>query len=162
MNTVKLWVLFVSLFLIMCPHVHAFEVNGFVTGMSQEEVRKLLAESKFEWLGEKDNFIRAWDIPDSPTSRWLVFTFCNKKLMRVQEDIYPSMKNFILKFGALSTAHGKPTESHTDKKIDQMGETNTISFIWRAGTDVITLRYNVGPNNDQLSLIYENTSKCSK
>lgn len=163
MKKMILGVFLFSLLLVLCPRAYSFDVDGYVSGMSQEEIKSKLAEGGFDWIEEKDNFIRAWDNPYRPNSRWLVFTFCNKKLASVQKDLRPSMKNFILMFGTLSSAYGKPTDSHTDKAIDIVGETNTISFAWRTGKDVITLRYNVFPDNEQLSLFYDNTTiKCSK
>lgn len=162
MKKIILSVLFLGLLLMLCPLVYAFEVDGCVTGMSQAEIRNRLAGRNFDRIEEKDNFIRAWDYPDRPTSRWLVFDFCNKKLMKVQKDIYPSMKNFILMFDELSSVYGKPTDSQINKTIDSIGETNTISFSWRTGKDLITLRYKVFPDNEQLSLYYDNTSKCAK
>ncbi len=162
MNKLKYWVLCFILLFIMNSRAYSFEVDGFVTGKSQEEIRNKLTEWNFDRIEEKDNFIRAWDNPDGPTQRLLVFNFCNKKLMSIQKDLNPSMKNFILMFDKLSSKYGKPIDSKVDRTIDHIGETNAILFYWRSGKDLITLRYNVFPSNDQLSVSYDNLSKCSK
>jgi len=162
MYRVNFFLLILIFFGIFYSNVYSFDVDGFKNGMSQKELRENLNDWKFDKIEERDNFIRAWDIPDSGAKRWYVFTFCNTKLNSVQKDIKPSMKNFILLFQKLTSIHGKPIDSHVEMSIDSIGETNSISFHWANGKDLITLSYHVFPNNDQLAVRYENDSKCSK
>lgn len=157
---ISLIVLFVLLF--FCSNGNSFDIDGFRNGMSQETIKNNLSEWKFDKVEEKENFIKAWDIPKRGNERLYVFNFCNKKLRDIQKNFEPSMKNFIFLFNKFSSIHGKPIDSHTDSSLSNIGESWSIAFYWRTGRDLVTLTYYVHPNNDQLTVMYENDSKCSK
>lgn len=146
----------VSLFLIVFTpqQVKSFEVDGFKNGMTKKEVIEILGKSNFDRIEDKEGTITAYDIPTKGTYRYYNFSFGNAKLVFLNKNFPPSMKNFIFLFDNFTTLYGKPVDSYTKISLETYGETRRISFMWKTQSETIDLDYSVFPNNDQLSISY--------
>jgi hypothetical protein len=144
----------IFIILIISSESQSFDLDGFKSGMTKKEVKNQLSEWKFDVIDEKNNVITAYDALKTANPRWYVFNFTNDKLVLIQKDVKPSMKNFMILVEKLTDTYGKSIDTHADTSIDASGETHAISIFWKRGRELITLKYNVFPNNDQLSMIY--------
>jgi len=141
------------------PIALAFEVDGFKSGMTIKEVKELLNGWNFDRIQEEvDKFgshLKAYDIPTKNTYRHYNFQFGNDKLILLQKELFPSMKNFISFFDKLTALYGKPVDSNTRIEVRADGERREIGFIWHAKSETINLSYTVFPNNDYFSITYD-------
>lgn len=135
-----------------------FDVDGFKSGMTKKEVKELLNGYNFDKIQEEDDkfgsHIMAYDIPTKNTFRHYNFQFVNDKLILLQKQLFPSMKNFILLFDRLTSLYGKPIDSKTRIELSTHGESHGISFLWHAKSETIDLSYHVFPNGDDFSITY--------
>jgi hypothetical protein len=141
--------------MVIHPKAHSFEVDGFKSGMSQEKVMDRLNKLNFWKIEREEGFIMAHDDLAKKNMRAYSFNFSKGKLTKIQKEFSPSMKHFIILFDKLSTYYGKPIDSHAGSSDGTHGEQYGIEFLWRKELHLITLKYNVFPMNDQLSVLYE-------
>jgi hypothetical protein len=150
----------VFIILITFSKAQSFDVDGFKSEMTKKEVKEQLKEWKFDVIDEKDNDIKAYDNLRKTDSRLYFFNFCDDKLVLIEKNVQPSMKNFIILVEKLTNTYGKPIDTYADTSIHTFGEQHKISIIWKIGRELITLTYNVYPNNDQLYMTYKVSNNC--
>ena len=142
-------------FIFICPKVSAFEVDGFKSGMTKEEVRRLLKSYHFDKIEDKEGGIYAYDIPIDRTHRSYGLFFYDDKLVLLHKNFPPSIKKFIFLFDRFSALYGKPFDSNSEVRIESHGESRRIIFYWSKMGEIVSLHYIVFPNNDDLHVIYE-------
>lgn len=139
-----------------------FDVSGFKSGMSKQEVKEIIKQMKLDKVREEENSITAYDKPEKESHRFYDLDFCKDKLFAVQEGYKPSMKHFIILFKETSDKCGKPIASNPKTFLITEGEVYSLSFSWLKNKEEIGLDYTVFPNNDSLSVNHWDSSVCDK
>lgn len=130
----------------------SFDCDGFKNGMTKKEVREILDGWKGYSIDEKPEGISVHLI--SQPTKFRNFFFRNDRLCNYCKSVEPSIKNFIILFNQFTGLYGKPIDSHSEIRIDNDGETRTISFFWRIQSETVRLKYYVFPTNDQLDVMH--------
>lgn len=139
----------------------AFQVDEFRNGMSKDKLREVLSGWKFDRIQDfSDSVIIAYDQPEKRTFRQYMFTFCNDKLVALQHEIKPSLRNFIISANNHIAKHGQPTKVDTNSSVISTGEKSSMALFWRTGGEVVGIRYAILPNEEELAVIYEVPNSC--
>ena len=151
-------------FLILCVlawPAAAFEVDSFKSGMTREQVKLSLKSYNFERVQDfSETTLIAYDPPEKGANRQFVFDFCNDRLVGLQQEMGPSIRNLMLMVGNYNAKHGQPSKVTANTNITSIGERNELSFHWRKGLDVIGVRYITTAPVEQLTLLHETPNNC--
>lgn len=154
-----------SVFLTLCtlaalPAV-AFEVDSFKSGMTREQVRGALKTYNFERVQDfSDTTLIAYDTPEKGSNRQFVFDFCNDKLVGLQQEMGPSIRNLMIVVSNYNAKYGQPSKVTANTNVTSIGERNELAFFWRKGLDVLGVRYVTTAPVEQLMLQYETPNNC--
>ena len=139
----------------------AFQVDEFRNGMTKEKLRETLVGWKFDRIQDfSDSVIVAYDQPEKKTFRQYTFTFCNDKLVALQHEVKPSLRNFIISTNNYIASHGQPSKVDTNSSVISTGEKSSMALFWRTGGEVVGVRYAILPNEEELAVIYEVPNSC--
>lgn len=139
----------------------AFEIDTFRSGMSRAEVKRLLADWKFDQIREfSGDTLIAYDYPEKDTSRQFTFSFCNDRLAAFEQEMKPSMKNFIVISGNYNRTYGQPIQVDATSNVTSLGEKNQLALYWRKGAELLGVKYVLLPPHDQLLAVYETPNSC--
>ena len=152
-------------FLICCAALAlpaaAFEVDSFKSGMTREQVKDALKTYNFERVQDfSATTLIAYDTPEKGGNRQFVFDFCSDKLVSLQQEMGPSIRNLMIMVGNYNTKYGQPSKVTANTNVTSIGERNELSFHWRRGSDVIGVRYVTTAPVEQLMLVYETPNNC--
>jgi hypothetical protein len=139
----------------------AFEVDEFKSGMDHEKIKELLKSWNFDKVQEfsKDTLI-AYDLGSKGTNRQIIFNFCNDKLVGIEQEIKPSLKNFITIASNFNAKYGQPSKVEADNNVISTGEKNTLALFWRKGLDTVGIRLLLLSSNDQILLSHQVPNIC--
>lgn len=138
-----------------------FEVDSFKSGMTREQVREALKTYDFERVQDfSASTLIAYDTPEKGSNRQFVFDFCNDKLVSLQQEMGPSIRNLMIVVGNYNAKYGQPSKVTANTNVTSIGERNELSFHWRKGLDVIGVRYVTTAPVEQLMLVYETPNNC--
>jgi len=139
----------------------AFEVDSFKSGMTREQVKEALKSYSFERVQDfSASTLIAYDTPEKGGNRQFVFDFCNDKLVSLQQEMGPSIRNLMIVVGNYNTKYGQPSKVAANTNVTSIGERNELSFHWRKGLDVVGVRYVTTAPVEQLVLMYETPNNC--
>ena len=141
----------------------AFEIDGFKSGMSMQETKKVLENYSYGKVEVQENYIRAWDSPDRGSNRFISLGFCNGQLVQVQKHLNPRFDYFARLVEEKRKELGKPIDvwcRPTD--VTSNVERNSITFLWKDGNSFIEVSYTEFTSNNQLDITYEIYNKCWK
>ena len=139
----------------------AFEVDEFRSGMKKDKIRELLGNWKFDRVQEfSGNTLVAYDFPEKGSFRQFTFIFCNDKLVSLEQEIKPNLKNFILMSSNYNKLYGQPMKVEATNNVISIGEQNQLALYWRKGGDLIGLKIVLLPPNDQIISMYEAPNAC--
>lgn len=152
-------------FLIFCALLAlpaaAFEVDSFKSGMTREQVREALKTYNFERVQDfSASTLIAYDTPEKGGNRQFVFDFCNDKLVSLQQEMGPSIRNLMIVVGNYNAKYGQPSKVTANTNVTSIGERNELTFHWRKGSDVVGVRYVTTAPVEQLMLVYETPNNC--
>ena len=141
--------------------VYAFEVDEFKSGMSREKVKEALKSWNFDKIQDfSQETLIAFDLGSKGTNRQLAFNFCNDKLVLIEQEVKPSLKNFITTVNNFNAQYGQPSKVDADSGVISTGEKNTLALFWRKGIDIIGIRMLLLPSNDQILLSHQTPNNC--
>ncbi len=139
----------------------AFEIDAFRSGMNKAEVKKLLADWKFDQVQEfSGDTMIAYDFPEKTTGRQFTFSFCNDRLVSFEQEMKPSVKNFIVISSNYNRTYGQPLKVEAASNVTSLGEKNQLALYWRKGTELVGLKYVLLPPHEQLLAVYETPNTC--
>lgn len=154
--------IFACLLLLTLPFpAFAFEVDEFKSGMSREKIKEALKSWNFDKIQDfSQETLIAFDLGGKGTNRQLVFNFCNDKLVSFEQEVKPSLKNFINTVNNFNAKYGQPSKVEADTGVISTGEKNTFALFWRKGIDIIGIRMLLLPSNDQILLSHQTPNAC--
>lgn len=152
---------FLILLAMMALPAAGFEVDSFKSGMTRDEVRGALKTYNFERVQDfSDTTLIAYDTPEKGSNRQFVFDFCKDRLVGLQQEMGPSIRNLMVIVSNYNSKYGQPSKVTANTNVTAIGERNELAFFWRKGLDVVGVRYvNTAPV-EQLMLQYETPNNC--
>lgn len=153
--------LLLALALALPPAARAFEVEQFRSGMDRDEVGERLRSWNFDRVvDDGDKVLLAYDLAERNTGRRLVFTFCNGKLVALEQAMQPSWKNFVTIAANYRQKYGPAARTDPDVTVSSAGEKVGMAIWWRDRTEMVGLRYFTLPQDEQLAVIRETPNPC--
>lgn len=153
--------LFLILFALFALPAAAFDLDAFKSGMTRSQVKDALKTYNFERVQDfSDTTLIAYDTPEKASNRQFVFDFCNDRLVGLQQEMSPSIRNLMILVGNYNTKYGQPSKVSANTNVTSIGERNELAFFWRKGSDVVGVRYVTIAPVEQLSLQYETPNNC--
>lgn len=153
-------------FLILCALLHAvpaaaFEIDSFKSGMTREQVKEALKTYNFERVQDfSATTLIAYDPPEKGSNRQFTFDFCNGKLVTLQQEMGPSIRNLMTMVSNYNSKYGQPSKVTASTNVTSIGERNELAFYWRKGLDVVGVSYVTTAPVEQLMLQYETPNNC--
>lgn len=139
----------------------AFEIDAFRSGMTREQVREALKSYDFERVQDfSPTTLIAYDTPERASHRQFVFEFCNGRLVELQQEVAPSLRNLVIVVNNYNARYGQPVRVTARTNVTSIGERSELAFHWRQGADVVGVRYVVTAPVEQLMLVYEAPNNC--
>ena len=135
----------------------AFEVEGFRTGMSKDEVVST-AEKRATLRNIDENTVVATD----PSGSYLSFNFCKGSLAAIQQGFPATLKHVSLLTAEFNKRYGKPFSIDSGSRADPSGEIHEMGIWWKAGSEYISLYYMGTPQGDSLSASHQSKNSCFK
>ncbi|MEO1767529.1 hypothetical protein [Thiobacter aerophilum] len=147
--------------LLLVNSAAAFEVDVFQSGMTREQVRQALASYAFERVQDfSATTLIAYDTPERASHRQFVFDFCNDRLVGLQQEVAPSLRNLVIVINNYNGRYGQPVRVIANTNVTSIGERNELAVHWRKGPDMIGVRYVTTPPVESLMLVYESPNNC--
>ena len=140
---------------------HAWEVGEFRNGMTRAEVEQALKTWNFDKalpVGSDGLFV--YDLPSSPGGRRFLFSFCNDKLVSVDQEVEPAFRHFVTIASNYSNLYGNPFKVIPYTSVIAIGEKNLLAIFWRKGPDFIGVKYALYPTSEQLSMTWQVNNNC--
>lgn len=154
-------VLFLILLALSASPAAAFDVDAFKSGMTRNQVKDALKTYNFERVQDfSDTTLIAYDTPEKGSNRQFVFDFCNDRLVGLQQEMGPSIRNLMILVGNYNAKYGQPSKVSANTNVTSIGERNELAFFWRKGLDVVGVRYVTIAPVEQLTLQYETPNNC--
>jgi len=147
--------------LLLTLPAHAWEVGEFKNGMPRAEVESALKTWKFDSIvtvGSDGLF--AYDYPANPAGRRLLFTFCNDKLVALEQEVEPAFRHFVIIASNYSNLYGNPLKVIPYSSVIANGEKNLLAMFWRKGSDYMGVKYVLYPTSEQLSTSWQVSNNC--
>jgi hypothetical protein len=139
----------------------AWEVGEFRNGMPRAAVETALKTWNFDkslTVGNDGLFV--YDLPGNPAGRRFLFTFCNDKLVALDQEVDPAFRHFIVIASNYSNLYGNPLKVIPHTGVIATGETNLLAMFWRKGSDYLGLKYVLYPASEQLSMTWQINNNC--
>lgn len=147
-------------FIVACygPSVaNAFEVEGFRSGMTRAEVDAKLR--LWQRVSEVEpSTLSASDQLGNSSS----FNFCEGKLASMQQDLKPTLRQFVLMMRDFSSRFGQPFSSVAGSRAHQTGQIDELGVWWRHGDDFVRLHYMGTSLGEGLSTSFQVPNPCFK
>lgn len=140
---------------------HAWEVGEFRNGMPRIAVETALKTWNFDkTLAVGDDGLFVYDLPSNPAGRRFLFTFCNDKLVALEQEVEPAFRHFVVIASNYSNLYGNPLKVIPYTGVIATGEKNLLAMFWRKGSDYIGLKYVLYPASEQLSMTWQINNNC--
>jgi hypothetical protein len=141
--------------LLAASHASAFNVDGFHTGMTLEEVRKITEKYGVLQRMDKDMYLA-----NNPLRTYTSFNFCKTKLVSLQQDQPANFKQLSLLIAKFNKLHGQPFSVKAGSGPDPTGEINEIRIGWRVGSEYVSVYYKGSTQAESLSTSYQAKNTC--
>jgi hypothetical protein len=156
--------LIIIIFMLIMPvTAHGFQIEEFKSGMLKDQVREVLSNGAWKFDEVQDfaaDTLIAYDLPEKNTFRQFVFSFCNDKLVGFEQEMKPSLKNFIVIAGNYNKSLGQPFKTEVSNNVISIGEKSQLAMYWRKGSELVGLKYILLAPNEQLIAVYETPNTC--
>lgn len=140
-----------------CSPAQAFQVEGFHSGMTKAEVEAKLAG--WNRVSEVEpHTIVAIDKAGNASS----FNFCQGKLVSMQQNLKPTLRQFSLAVRDFNSKFGQPFSSAAGSRIHAQGQIDEIGIWWRDGNEYVSVYYMGTPLGESLSVSYQTPNQCFK
>lgn len=147
--------------MVSCPSAFAFEVDGFRSGMSFNDVRSLVEKRSYDSVEVKDNNILAGDNPSKGSVRTISLNFCKGRLVQVQKHLQPRFDYFVRMADEKRRELGRPLDAWSrPTDLTSSAESNAIALIWRDGSDFVSITYTQFSSNNQLDITHDARNDC--
>ena len=147
--------------LTLASPAHAFDVEGYKTGMTKSAVMSTSgAIYKIAPLEGTVDTLMATSVSDP--SRYLTLNFCQDRLVSIQQGFSPNMKQASLLVGDLSKKYGDPFSVKAGTRPDPSGEIYEMGFWWRMGNEFASIYFLGSTIGDSLSVSHQATNACFK
>ena len=145
----------------LSSNAYSFEVDGFRSGMSMNEAKKMLLNQNREKVEMEEGRLMAWDTAEK--QRFINIGFCKGKVVQVEKHLQPRFDIFIRLVEDKRNELGKPIDAWSEP-IDPMStvEKSSVSFAWKRSKDIVTATYTEFKHNNQLSVNFETQNSCWK
>ena len=152
------------LLMILCPIAsHAFEYDGFVSGMEKEKVISIFEQRGLKIEKRDDPGVAVGSTVDSSGYRWMVANFCDGKLVLIAKHFTPTTKSFIGLTDEMIKTNGQPTQVDTKYGIvEETGDSSSITLRWNRKNEHIGIKHTVFTSNDQVDVTYSESNACTK
>ena len=152
--------LFTAVCLVFSQTVGAFEVGEFKSGMTRDQIKTTLKSWNFEKSIETADTLTVYDAADNVAARRYLFVFCNDRLVGFDQDVPGTFRNFTTITGNYNTDYGNPIKVQALNNVIASGAQNTLVIYWRKFSDIIGVRYQQMPYNEQLTLTHQISNNC--
>lgn len=141
---------------------HAFEIDGFKSGMSVGEAQKQLEAYSYKNIKQEGNNITAY-YHSVKSPRLFNLNFCKGVLVQVQKELDPSFDRFVRLIDEKRKELGRPVDAWSNRADATASlEKSSITFIWKNGKTLIQASYKEFPSNNFLDIVYEEKNECWK
>jgi len=147
--------------LLLAAPAQAWEVGEFRHGMSRAEVDAALQSWNFDRsmpVGPDSLFV--YDGLGNPANRRFLFTFCNDRLVALEQEVAPAFRHFVIIAANYSNLHGDPYKIIPTTSVVASGEKNLLAMFWRKGSDYLGLKYLLHPTGEQLTMSWQIGNNC--
>jgi hypothetical protein len=138
----------------------AFEVGEFKSGMTRDQLKTTLKSWNFEKSIETADTLTVYDATDNAAARRYLFVFCNDRLVGFDQDVPGTFRNFTTITGNYNAEYGNPIKVQALNNVIASGAQNTLVIYWRKFSDIIGVRYQQMPYNEQLTLTNQISNNC--
>ncbi len=149
--------LFVALLFVIAGNSHAFDVEGFTTGMSKATVLAA-AEKTYKLVNVDESSY----IANAVDGGYLSFNFCEGKLVSVQRKFPANLKQVTLLVSEFKAKHGNPFSTSAGTRAGSSGAIYEWGMWWNAGTEYVSIYYFGSEQGEDLSSSYQAKNKCFK
>jgi hypothetical protein len=147
--------------LLLALPAQAWEVGEFKNGMTRADVEQALKTWNFDkTLPVGNDGLFAYDLPDNPTGRRFLFTFCNGKLVSFDQEVEPAFRHFVVIASNYSNLYGSPLKVIPYTSVVANGEKDLLAMFWRKGPDFMGIKYVLYPASEQLSMTWQVNNNC--
>ena len=147
--------------LLLALPAQAWEVGEFKNGMPRAEVEQALKTWNFDKslpVGNDGLFV--YDLPNKPSGRRFLFTFCNDKLVAFDQEVEPAFRHFVVIASNYSNLYGNPFKVIPYTSVIANGEKNLLAMFWRKSSDYLGIKYVLYPTSEQLSMSWQVSNNC--
>lgn len=136
---------------------NAFEVEGFRSGMPKSEVEAKLRT--WQRVSEVDpGTLVTIDQLGNASS----FNFCEGRLVSMQQNLKPSLRQFVTLMRDFNTRHGQPFSSAAGSRTHQTGQIDELGVWWRSGNEFVSVYYMGSSAGESLSTSHQVPNSCFK
>ena len=141
----------------------AFEIDGFIRGMSMQEAQENVKSFSYDKVEVKEGRIFARDYRNKGSYRSINLIFCNGKLVQITKDLKPRFDYFTRLVDEKRKEFGKPVDAWSrPTDVTSNIEFDSITFLWKVDDTIIDVSYTEFSTNNQLSITYETYNTCWK
>lgn len=147
--------------LLLAPPAHAWEVGEFKNGMTRAEVDAALVSWNLDHrlpVGPDSVFV--YDSLGNPAARRFLFTFCNDRLVALEQEVAPAFRHFVIIASNYANLHGDPVKVIPYTSVVASGEKNLLAMFWRRGSDYMGVKYLLQPTSEQLTMTWQISNAC--
>ena len=147
--------------LLLAAPAQAWEVGEFRHGMTRAEVDAALQSWNFDRsmpVGPDSLFV--YDGLGNPASRRFLFTFCNDRLVALEQEVAPAFRHFVIIASNYSNLYGDPFKVIPYTSVVASGEKNLLAMFWRRGSDYQGVKYLLQPTGEQLTMSWQIGNNC--
>lgn len=147
--------------LLFAGPAQAWEVGEFRHGMTRAEVEAALVSWNFEHsmpVGRDSMFV--YDGLGNPAGRRFLFTFCNDRLVALEQEVAPAFRHFVIIASNYANLHGDPIKIIPYSSVVASGEKSLLALFWRKGGDFMGVKYVLQPTSEQLTMSWQISNTC--
>lgn len=134
----------------------AFEVDGFRTGMTVDDV-KTIAEKMGSFQALDDNTY----VVNTNAGTYTSFNFCKSRLVSLQQGHPATLKHLSLLIADFNKRYGQPFSVQSGSRPDPSGEIYEMGMWWHAGAEFVSVYY-MSAAGDSLSTSHQARNACFK
>ena len=145
------------LLLLFSVSTHAFNVEGFTTGMPKATVLATAARTyKLAVIDDETVVANAAD------GGYLSFNFCEGKLVAVQQGFKPNLQQVTLLISEFKSKYGNPFSTSAGTRAHSSGTIYEWGTWWNAGQEFVSLYYMGTAQSESLSTSHQSKNKRFK
>jgi hypothetical protein len=134
-----------------------FEVQGYSSGISKEDV-KSLAGRHYQLIDREGGSIEAV----ASGKEGIYFNFCNDKLSGVNIFWNATVKNLVLVSNDFQAKYGNAISRSKILPLSNGGALHSLELYWYKGKDNFSIYYGSSEVNDSMTVAYSTKTTCSK